>query len=115
MMRFTWYVPYEPKRLALISQLGLRITTEWDAIKNHLDCELLRDGTTRAELKQRLRPFEPYGWRDFSIQEDFLDGDVWIWFEDLPIEDRYYTFRDGKIIDRSYISGLDIITIECAK
>jgi hypothetical protein len=114
-MNFTRYAPYEPKRIALASDLGISFTTQWDSIKYHLDCELLKDGITRADLKQRLRPFEPYYWREFGFRNDSLDGDVFIEFEGLPIEDRYYSFRDENLMERSYVSGLDLITIQCAK
>lgn len=115
-MRFTIYAPYEPKRIALVSDLGISFITEWDAIKYHLDCELLKDGSTRADLKQRLRPFEPYQWRDFGLQNDSLGGYVQVEFKGIPIEDRHYSFNNkGQLIERSYISGLDIITVECAK
>lgn len=115
-MFFTRYAPYETRRIALVSELGISFITQWDSIKYHLDCELLKDGTTRADLKQRLRPFEPYQWRDFGFQNDSLEGHVLIDFEGIPIEDHYYSFNDaGQLIDRSYISGLDDIRIECDK
>ncbi len=76
----------------------------------------MKDGTTRAELKQRLRPFEPYQWRDFGFQNGSLGGHILIDFEGIPIEDHYYSFNDaGQLIDRSYISGLDDIRLECDK
>lgn len=115
-MSFTRYAPYEPRRIALVSDLGLSFTTQWDSIKYHLDCDLLKEGVTRVELTQALRHFEPYAWREFGFQNDSLNGHILIDFEGIPIEHHYYSFNDaGQLIDRSYISGLDDIRIECAK
>ncbi len=108
------YIEYEPSHRAIVERLGIADNARWGTIIHHMDCELFHDGITSEALEAQLHLMGRHYVRHFRHRTgNGFTGDIMIAFYDVPVDTRYYEFKDNHLIKRSTFSLDDEMVIEC--